>query len=171
MNDFKKLFGSILILAFVGCSSSEEFEINTISGTYFGTLKSNVVNKSSSLTTNNDFIAEVKTKGNQLEVNCYGEDMDLTFMLDYFEHSDSIMVCLTGNDYKNLYGHAHGEGMMTGNDMNNMPNGNTEWMRHLSNAHDPDDDHFFGGFDHNHHSFTCTFIWQDEVVTFRGLKQ
>jgi len=92
-------------------------------------------------------------------------------MLDYYEHNGSIMVCLTGAEYKNMYGYEHDARMMTGNGMNNMHKGNTEWMRHLNNSHDPEDDHFFGGFDRNHHSFTCSFIWQDEVVTFTGLKQ
>ncbi len=168
MYRYKFILAIIFALVLINCNSSDEPEINTLSGVYFGTLKSDDVNKSS-IIPKGEIIANVISKGDQLEVHCYGEELNITFMLEYFEHNDSIMVCLTGDDYENLYGHAHGEGMMSGT--HNMQNGTTEWMQHLSNAHDPDEDHFFGGFDGNHHSFSCSFNWQDQIVTFSGSKQ
>ena len=63
--------------------------------------------------------AEVKMMGdNQIEVHCFGEVLDTTFMLDYYEHNDSVMVCLTGSDFSNMYGHGLGEGHMSGGMMN-----------------------------------------------------
>lgn len=65
-------------------------------------------------------------------MHCFGETLDTTFMLDYYENNDSVMVCLTGNDFTTMYGHRLGEG------------------HHSSDEH-------FGGFDMNERSFTYSF--------------
>jgi hypothetical protein len=83
------------------------------------------------------------------------------------------MVCLTGEDFENMYGYMHGEGMMSGKgtDMDDMNNGNTEWMQHLNAAHNPDEEHYLSGFDSTHHTFNLTFNWKGNVVTFKGVKE
>ena len=59
---------------------------------------------------------------NEIEVHCFGKEIDTTFMLDYYEHNDSVMVCLTGSDFEFMYGHMLGEGHMGGGMMNDIQN-------------------------------------------------
>jgi hypothetical protein len=161
----------VLLVVIVGCQNSEEIENKSLEGTYVGTIQSDESYKSSDLKDKSDIIATVSLKGKQLEVHCYGEDIDEYFMLDYFEHNGNYMACLTGNDFVNLYGHSHGEGMSSGNHMNNMQARNSDWDRHRNNYHNQNEDHLYGRFDMNRQFFSCTFKWGNNVVTFEGLKE
>jgi hypothetical protein len=40
--------------------------------------------------------------------------MDTTFMLNYYENHDSVMVCMTDSDFEHEYGHMMGAGHMSG---------------------------------------------------------
>ncbi len=173
MKNLMLIFIATLILSFTSCdNASNDFEISSIEGTYAGTITSDFASKSTSVPDNN-VIADVKANGDQLEVHLLGEGLDVDLILDSFENNDSIMVCLTGEDYKNMYGYMHGEGMMSGKgtDMDNMNNGNTEWMSHINATHNPGEEHFLSGFDSTHHTFNLTFKWQGNVVTFKGVKE
>lgn len=170
MIKLKLLFVVFIILSFTGCNKGDDIELSSIEGTYIGSLKSeSLINKSSQVP-NNEIIGEIKMKGNQLEFHCFGENIDVIMMLDYFEHSENIMICLTGNDYSNLYGHGHGEGMMSGDGMNHMNSRNTDWTRHLDSSHNQDGHHFISGFNMNNRTLNCTFQWNGNTVTFTGIK-
>ena len=119
--------------------------------------------------------AEINMMGdNQIEVHCFGENIDTTFMLDYYEHSDSVMVCLTGDDFENMYGHMLGSGHMDGGMMNDIQNGETQWMHHMNDEHEDGEEHF-GGFDMHEMTFTYSFKMMDEsspyYLRFHGIKQ
>jgi len=158
-----------LTFIFIGCSESNDLELGELSGTYVGTIDGINLAKSSGAKSQGPFTAEVRTRGNQLEVNCIGPQFNAQFMLEYYEHNGDFMVCLVGEDYKNLYGSEHGR--MNGNHMNGMQTNGTPWMNHLNNEHQSSENHSNGEFDLNHHTFVCTFLWNDQTVTFNGTKQ
>lgn len=103
-----------------------------------------------------------KSGENEVEIHCYGEFMDTTFVMDLYENADSIMVCFSDEDsFFNQYGH-HMSGshhMMGDNDGYN-------WMHHMNDEHENGDEHF-GGFDTNMHTFNYLF----RVGTVPSLKE
>ncbi|SFF08509.1 hypothetical protein [Thermophagus xiamenensis] len=93
--------------------------------------------------------------------------------MNYYQHHDSAYVCDTGNDFEEMYGHMLGNGH-AGGMMDDMYNGETQWMHHKSEEHDEDDEHF-GGFDMGNHSFSYTFRMNpddnSDDLHFQGIKQ
>jgi hypothetical protein len=175
--------GLLLLSVLIGMSSCEETNdqvIGDIEGTYEGSFS-----KSTSLKSNpidgrdeHDGIAEVSMMGeNQIQVHCFGNEIDTTFILDYYEHNNSVMVCLTGDDFKSTYGHMLGEvhmsGGMMGQMMGDIVAGETEWMHHMSDEHDEGDEHF-GGFDMHDGTFSYSFHMMDNFtpyyLKFHGVK-
>ena len=164
---------AILTMFITSCDKTEDINVNTIEGKYNGTIaiESNLKTNSNINLTNSLAVADVMILGNmQIEVHCYGQDIDTTFMLNYFEHHDSVMVCLTGDDFEHMYGHRYGEGHMSGGMTGDMQNGDTEWMHHMSDEHDESDEHF-GGFDMKQHSFDYMFKMNDINYHFQGIKE
>jgi hypothetical protein len=164
---------AIFLLFAIACEKSEDATIYSIEGTYIGTIsiESNLKN-----ITNTDLVsypanAEVTILDNmQIELHCYGYDLDTTFMLNYFEHNDSVMVCITGDEFEHMYGHGYGEGHMSGGMMNDIQNGETEWMHHMNDEHIESDEHF-GGFDMMNHSFSYNFKMADHNYQFQGTQE
>ena len=145
-----------LSFVFIGCSDSNDMELDKLSGTYVGTIEGVNFAKSSDVKSQGSFTAEVRVRGNLLEVNCIGPQFNAEFMLEYYEHNGGYMVCLAGEDYKNLYGSQHGT--MNGNHMNGMQTNGTPWMNHLNNAHQSNEHHSNGAFDLSHHTFVHIFM-------------
>jgi hypothetical protein len=178
------LKGLILIMAIIGITSCEESNdqaIRDVEGTYVGIFSTSASLKSALKdgTGEHDGRADVTMMGeDQLQVHCYGNDIDTTFMLDYYEHNDSIMVCLTGDDFEEEYGHMLGESHMSGGMMGDMMgdigNEETQWMHHMSDEHDEGDEHF-GGFDMANGSFSYAFRMMDNTtkfyLKFHGVKE
>jgi hypothetical protein len=58
--------------------------------------------------------------------------------------------------------------------MNDIQNGETQWMHHMSDEHEDGDEHF-GGFDMHEMTFTYSFKMMDEgspyYLRFHGVKQ
>ena len=63
--------------------------------------------------------------------------LDTTMRFSHYYHHGSVKVCLTGDDFENMYGHMLGERHMSGGMMN-----------HMNDEHHQGDEHF-GGFDMN----------------------
>lgn len=143
---------SVVVLA--ACEKSDDVSPQEIEGTYVGTLTGFDNAKSETgVNTNEAAIAEIRKTGNELiEVHLYSEGMDTTFVLNHYEHNNSVLVCLDGNDFENMYGHMLGQGHMNGGMMNDRQNGETEWTHHLNDEHQEGDEHF-GGFDMQNHTF------------------
>lgn len=156
------IIGTLMItlsLAFVSCNKSSDPENVNIAGIYNGlftkspSLKSAIVEGASMA----EGVADVTIIGDhQIQVHCFGEEIDTTFMLDYYAHNDSIMVCLTGEDFEGMYGHMLGDGHMGGGMMGDIHNGETEWMNHMNDEHQEGDEHF-GGFNMHDKTFTYSF--------------
>ncbi len=156
--------------------------VNDIEGVYDGAFSVSGSLKAASLygSEGDHGSAMVSRMGNnQIEVHCFGEEIDTTFILDYYDHNDSVMVCLTGDNFEHMYGHMLGEGhmgggMMGGGMMDDIQNGESEWMHHMNDEHEEGDEHF-GGFDMGDHTFTYSFKMMEGstpyYLRFHGVKQ
>jgi hypothetical protein len=178
----KKAFFSGLVLSAVltivsSCEKTKETDIVTIEGIYVGSFSKSNSLKSVSQDDlgEHDGWAEVTMMGeNLIQVHCYGDKIDTTFVLNYYAHHDSILVCLTGEDFEGEYGHMLGGGHISGGMMGDMGDEETEWMHHMSDEHDEGDKHF-GGFDMAEGSFSYSFKMMDGTshyfLKFHGVKE
>ena len=163
------LLSVVAILLFFSCEKSDQLKYNDVTGTYVGTLTSNLVNRSSVNAVPEAATVVVSNVGDQIQVHCFTENFDTTIMLDTYNHNDSVMVCLTGDEFENTYGHTLRQGQMNGGMMGDMQNNETEWMHHLNDEHQDGDEHF-GGFDLQHHAFDYTFRMSNSANHFQGVK-
>lgn len=157
---------SVLLIS-TSCQKDEFEQMKTVEGKYVGTLSNTNGLKSAIGVADGEHgaTADVTDAGNgQLMVHCYGGDLDTTFMLNYFENHDSLMVCSEEENFNAMYGHKNSGGMMGGH-MNN--NG---WQNHMNNSHRPSDEHY-GGFDMNRRTFGYTFKMTNGDLLFQGRKQ
>ena len=168
---------AVVLIGFTACEKTENLDVNDIEGVYEGTFSVSSSLKSASFDgSEGDYgSADVSLmSNNQIQVHCLGEDIDTTFMLDYYEHNDSVMVCLTGDNFESMYGHMLGQGHMGGGMMNDIQNGETQWMHHMNDEHEDGDEHF-GGFDMHEMTFTYSFRMMEEgspsYLRFHGVKQ
>ncbi|MFO8147362.1 MAG: hypothetical protein R6U03_08225 [Gillisia sp.] len=133
---------SMFVLA--ACEKSEDVSAQEIDGTYVGIL-TGFDNAKSETGVNESAIAEIRKSGKELiEVHLYSHRVDTTFMMNYYEHNNSVLVCFNGDDFENMYGHMLGQGHINGGMMGDMQNGESEWMHHLKDEHRDSDDHFVG---------------------------
>ena len=101
--------------------------------------------------------------------------MDTTYILNWYEHNNMIMVCLDGEAFEGMYGHMMGGGHMnntqnhSGSMMDGHNNGNTEWMDHMNREHSKGDEHF-GGFNMIDHTFEYTIKAGNGDYHFIGTK-
>lgn len=169
------IFALILIAGFVACDKSDEsITDNNIEGTYEGTITTSLKSANTVMPGISNATAEIMKSGEDLiEVHCFSDDIDTTFMLNYYEDHDSVMVCLNGEAFQQMYGHMMGQGHMGGGMMGNIDGDETEWMHHLNDEHQPGDEHF-GGFDMMNHSFGYSFEMTDGdnhyMLHFEGTK-
>lgn len=187
----KTAFATILLIFGIGLAScnkdpqlSPELDsLDKILGNYSGSLSidglKSGIDANAEVTLNSDL---------SVWVHCYGGDIDTTFMLDLFNHGDSIMVCLTGTNFMNEFGHArnHQGGMMTnwgstGNNSmgggmmgHNGSTGNTSgWTNHLNEEHQNSNENHFGGFDISNNTFGYSFRNPENIgsfIKFEGTK-
>lgn len=172
----------IFLITFSACRKAEDITFNdqyeSIIGTYSGTI-------SNDNTPNAVFDATaVVTIGldSIVQVHCYSEYFDTTIMLNTYHYSDSIMVCNTGQDFFNEYGHHQSENSNNCNEMmhnengmmGNVENSSCEWDEHIMNDHDDGDMHY-GRFSLLDNSFNYDFKMHsnglDYFKKFRGVKQ
>jgi hypothetical protein len=168
---------AVVWMGFTSCEKTTVPQPNTIDGNYLGSFSISSSLKSShagSWVGGPDTAVVTLMGDHQIEVHCFGETLDTTFMLDYYENNDSVMVCLTGNDFSTMYGHMLGAGHMSGGMMGDINQGETQWMHHLSDEHHSGDEHF-GGFDMNDGSFTYFFRLMEGTtpyyLKFHGVKE
>lgn len=152
----------------ISCSKDEnKNEINLaskVTGNYIGTISSfeNPTEKA------NATIDISRVDGITVHLDLMSEMMDTAFMLNLYENGDSIMVCLNGEEFNEMYGHHLDE------DHHMMENENhISWDHHMNEQHEPGDEHF-GGFDQKHHSFHYRIVSEnpeDAYYQFEGQKQ
>lgn len=170
------LAGALIVLGFSSCSKTDDTVIdNSIEGRYVGTVTATELKSAGGVKPGSfNATADVsKIQDGVIEVHCYSDELDTTFMLDYFNNNDSVMVCLTGDAFEEMYGHMMGQGHMGGGMMGDINTGETEWMHHLNDEHQPGDEHF-GGFDMTNHSFGYSFEMTEGansyMLNFQGTK-
>lgn len=168
MKKVNLLIVAIVTLIVIACEKTNELPVNSIEGTYFGTVTIESRSKSNAEVWNAKAVV-TRLNNEQAEIHCFGSEFDTTFMLNYFEHNDSVMVCLTGDEFEHIYGHSYGGNHMIGGMMDDMQDGETEWMHHMNDEHIESDEHF-GGFDMMQHSFGYTFKMNDLDFHFQGVK-
>ena len=161
-----KFFISItIVILLFSCEKGDDLNNYDVTGTYSGTLTSDLSSKSSNAESINPATVVVSNFGNQIQVRCFAEDFDTSVILDIYNHNDDVMVCLTGEEFENMYGHMLGQGNMN----NHMQNNDTDWIQHLNNEHLVGDEHI-GSFDMQHHTFNYTFRMNNGDFHFEGLK-
>jgi hypothetical protein len=171
----------LLLFAFAGtfvfgaCQQDEEAVSQSVEGTYVGSFTTTSTLKSATTTTGSMMdTAIVKLISNgQINVHCFGDGMDSTFILNTYQNGDSLMVCLDGQDFNNEYGHMMGdESMMGGEHM--MGNNSTAWGQHMNAEHQVGD-HHFGGFDMQNGNFSYSFKMMEgnsiNYKKFQGTKK
>lgn len=163
----------LVTMVIAGCSKTDDLTDNSIEGTYTGTLTTKSV--TGTITGNSSATAEIaKTGENLIQVHCYGTGIDTTFMLNYYDDSDSVFVCLTGTDFQNNYGHMIGQGHMMGGMMGDIKPGQTQWQHHMDDEHKPGDVHY-GGFNMMSNTFSYTFHKREGnnhvIMNFEGVKK
>ena len=139
----KTKIASILLLSLIfivsSCTKDKYSSIDltqNILGTYTGTINN----------TKSGIVSDVNvdvTKVNDYTVNldCFGDDIDTSFMLEIYSNGDSLMTCYSGETFKNEYGHMSN----SGNHMMDMMGGGTgmmDWTNHLQTDHATGDEHY-----------------------------
>lgn len=167
---------AIAMFGLAACEKSESPIEESIEGTYVGTLTSQNGLKGGSVVskTEDDTIAEITKTGKEtIEVHIYNVELDTTFLLNYYWDMNNVEVCLTGDDFENMYGHMLGQGHMNGDMMGDMQDDESEWSHHLNDEHQNDDEHF-GGFDMENHMFRYRLTMMEGGVPydlqFQGVK-
>src|SRR5680860_1610660 len=97
MKKMKLIIATALgVVVLAACEKSDNVPVQGIEGTYVGTLTGFDNSKSETeLNTNEAAIAEIRKTGNELiEVHLYSDEMDTTFVLNHYQHTDSVLVCL-----------------------------------------------------------------------------
>jgi len=169
------LYAFIGTFVFVACQKGNKTVNQSVEGTYIGSFTTTSTLKSAMIATGNRMdTAIVKLISNgQINVHCFGDDMDSTFILNTYENGDSLMVCLDGQDFDNEYGHMMGQGSMMGSG-GMMGNNSTEWGKHMNGEHKVGDNHF-GGFDMQNGTFSYSFKTMEGTSTnfrkFQGTKK
>ncbi|MCF6364816.1 MAG: hypothetical protein L3J35_01295 [Bacteroidales bacterium] len=154
MKTFKILSITAIIamsVAIVSCDKNNQIKDLTIDivGSYTGTVTSN--NKAGV----SDATADItRTDDNQIEIHCYGSEIDTTFIQRLFEDGDMIQMCTVGNDFYNEYGHD----MTDQSEHHNMMKDSEgmSWAHHMDEEHENGDEHY-GLYNSNSNVFTYTF--------------
>jgi len=166
MRKTKTIIAIALIAILFACNSKEDVTATDVSGTYEGTLTTvgltSRVSNSQAILTATVIVSNV---GDEIEVHCTADNFDETIMLNTYENGDETMVCYTGADFEDMYGHMLGEGPMG----NGMQGNASEWMQHLNNDHQQGDEHF-GEFNMLDHSFNFLFKTSNGDFQFQGTK-
>jgi len=160
------ILAALALFVVAACEKTEEVENNSIEGIYYGSLTRETKGATTQTKALESATAEVVKAGSErVQVHMYGNEMDTTFMLNYYEDHDSIMVCLTGEKFEDMYGHMLGAGHMGGGMMGHINNGETEWQHHMADEHKIGDEHF-GGFDMENHSFGYRLMMEENGVQY-----
>jgi len=168
---------SVLIAS---CRKTETNPGNTIlssliNGTYSGELKNSQTNQSIQST-----LMVTILNDSMISMHCIASNFDTTMNMMLYQNEDSIMMCFTGQDFYNEYGHnldnhnfcnSKPSGMHSGwedehnnwwGDQNNMWNA---WNNHMNTQHNHGDQHY-GGFNFKNHTCNYSFKVKTANLTY-----
>lgn len=162
-----KNYLKVLVFAIAGtfvfsaCQKNGKTVNQSVEGTYIGNFTTTSTLKSETATTVNlmDTAIVMLMSNGQINVHCFGDELDSTFILNTYQNGDSLMVCLDGQYFEDEYGHMMGDGSMMGSG-NMMGNNSTKWGQHMNGEHQADDNHY-GGFDMQNGTFSYSFKMMD----------
>ena len=171
--------GIVSMVSFISCSEDQMPDnlslASKVKGVYSGTVKSSKTNQTSPAT----MTVEMQNDS-VVTLTCTSDNFDTTLVMQLYENYDSVMVCYTGQDFYNEYGHAKNQYDFCNSKQKNWTNddwmsddkywnndhsgwGNKNWSgsdqwnawtNHMNTQHNQGDRHM-GGFDINSNS--CTF--------------
>ncbi|MGD9993721.1 MAG: hypothetical protein AB7S69_10505 [Salinivirgaceae bacterium] len=202
LNVFFLVAATLSVLIFSSCEEADPVVTETdtvlaseVIGTYIGTLKSSQTNQIKEAT-----ITVTMQNDSLVMMHCMAENFDSTFIMQLYQNHDSIMVCYTGQDFYNEYGHNTNNydfcnnqpsGWTNDNWMNDdncWGNNNTNWgnsawagndqwnawTNHMNTQHNQNDSHY-GGFDPTKNSCFYEFSMYNNNTEyfelFEGVKQ
>ncbi len=165
-----------LTVAVASCSKKAPLKkdlISQIVGTYKGTL-TNIDGLK------HDGTADISAVNDSIiQIHCFDQTgFDTTFVMEFYGDNDSVMLCNTGEDFLNQYGHEMtGQHHMWDNTSGSMMGGmgsmsNDDWQQHLRTQHQSGDKHF-GSFDMGNGTFNYLFEMKGDSTqtkTFSGKK-
>ena len=163
---------AVSVFMFYSCEKTDAVDNTTdslaseIIGIYSGTLENSSTNQSREAT-----LTVTMQNDSLILMHCVAGSFDSTIIMQLYQNHDSVMVCHTGQDFYNEYGHLTNNydfcfsrqmGWTNNNWMNNnccMGNNNTNWgnmqwagneqwnawTNHLNTQHNQNDRHY-GGF-------------------------
>jgi zona occludens toxin (predicted ATPase) len=83
---WKTLISLTVIIFLFSCEKSDDLNLNDVTGTYIGTLTSDLSSKSINAKSIKSATVTVSSIGNQIEVHCLAENFDTTVILDTYNH-------------------------------------------------------------------------------------
>ena len=136
----------------MACNKSTEVTMQSVEGTYTGTLSKTTSLKSMALDSGVHVDVNLMDSSS-VEIHCYGGELDTTLMLNYYEENDSTFLCFSDEQFQGMFGYAYGSNHMMGG----MMGGNADdWMDQMM-GEDYTNNNNLGGFDMMDHSFDYTF--------------
>lgn len=165
MKTFKILsFMAVIVVTIIASACNKKNEVtdltSEITGTYAGTLTINGQKSISDATVN-----IISTGENQIEIHCYGDEIDTTIIQRLFEDGEMIQMCSVGQDFYNMYGHEMNNQYNHHNMMNDSDG--LSWAHHMDEEHDSDDEHF-GFFNMNTETFEYMFKIRSESGSYNA---
>ncbi len=164
-------YTTLILLLTNACNETNDSVSTDLSGTYVGTLDKEKLSKSSFDLSQVKYFMEIKHEEDFLKAHCFGPDLNTTFILEYHQHRETYMICLSGEDYQHLYRQEQQNYLMGGRHMKASQNSDTPWIKHLISLDNSTSDHYKGEFNRDNSSFTCTFLYEGNILTFKGQKQ
>lgn len=170
MKSLKSIIFIGLVLSFglfTSCNKDDDENIETndptgeVTGTYTGSLTTDN-NKSSR---DASVVVTLETEYS-LRIHCFANDFDTTLIYNMFQNGDSVMICYSGQNFNNEYGHH-----MSTNWNNCSENWNgtnyqmCTWDKHMMDDHNTGDVHY-GGFNMNNHTFNYRFKVTNNSSTY-----
>ncbi len=148
----------VLVVVAVSCSKPNEPQNDLmleITGTYQGSFTSGNGLK------NNGTALVSSVNDSVLQIHCYDDDgFDTTFVMEFYPNGDSVMLCNTGQDFFEQYGHemsgSHHKWEDMTEHMGTTMMSNDDWQQHLQRQHQAGDEHF-GAFNTKTQTFYYRF--------------
>lgn len=166
----RMLYMLVVLSIFIatGCEKTDNASKNEIAGTYSGTItKSGLKSATGTISDVAQATAVItKISDSQIDVHCFNDEMDTTFMLNYYDHNDSVMAGLTSDEFENMFGYMPDMGDMSGGMMmGGSMDGMTDWEQHMASDSTADQE-LVGGFDMMSHTFGYHFQLMDGQTTY-----
>jgi hypothetical protein len=163
------LYVLLVLSIFIATACEKKYSTakNDIAGTYSGTItKSGLKSAIGTISDVAQATAVVtKISDTEIDIHCFNEEMDTTFMFNYYAHNDSVMAGLTSDEFESMYGYMPDMEAMSGGMMGSSMDGMTDWEQHMA-IDSTAGKELIGGFDMMSHTFGYHFQLMDGQTTY-----